>query len=790
MLNHGGTLFVADTSNSRVLEYLTPLNPNGVVTADRVYGQADSFSASECNLGAGQTPAAGSLCDPAGVALDAAGNLFVADAGNSRVLFFAAGVNTPSAVLGRPDFIHGTAENVDAQKLATPALLAIDFSATPNHLYVVDRGNNRVLGYADAESFNNYAPASLVIGQPDLFTRACNSQSGTPSPGANSGTPTAATLCAPQSAAVDSAGNLYVADAGNNRVLEYFNPFAILANQGLSAGQSANIVFGQVDDFSSQLCNLGGTQPSAETLCAPTGLALDLAGNLYVADTQNNRVLEYNTPLSQTTIPGSGDNVADLVFGQGATGTSFVTKTAGRGATGLNSPAAVTVDQANNVYITDSANNRAVEFNETATPPANVTAGLVFGQSVANPCPTPGANPTIGPGSLCNPQGLFVDRVGNLYIADTADSRVLEYNMPLALNGGGTTAAVVFGQANFSSTGCNANGIGAASLCSPEGVAIDRLGDLLIGDTGNNRVLFYSQPVATPTATPTPTPTPTPTGSTTPTPSAGPTVSVTATASITPTPTGPSAPTSTPTSIGPPTPTPTAGPPEPVIVSPVTGVGQPGQTLGGGGSTISNPTDSPQTVNSVTVSFSDAALFSSAKVTISSGNAVESTRVAPPHGTTVFAFDPPFNFPAKSTAKITLTVTISTNVMSAIDPAAVIGTLGGPKVAMAGMIIPLGAERAKRLGGLPTGLPFGLALGLTILGLAMLPLRAPRRRVILTLAMGLTMLAVTQAGCDPCPSCKNQSSVQTIVRIDATNASGTPIKFTNLPSTLSTITVE
>jgi hypothetical protein len=191
-------------------------------------------------------------------------------------------------------------------------------------------------------------------------------------------------------------------------------------------------------------------------------------------------------------------------------------------------------------------------------------------------------------------------------------------------------------------------------------------------------------------------------------------------------------------------------------------------------------------VNSVTVTFSDPALFSAAMVTIRSGNTVESTKAAPPRGTTVFAFDPPFNFPAQSTATITLTVTISSNVMSAVDPASVIGTPGGPRVAMASMIGTFGAERVNRLDGLPIGLTFGL----TILGLAMLPLAAPRRRVILTLAMGLTMLAVTQVGCDPCPACKNQSSVQTIIRIDATDANGNPIKFTNLPSTLSTITVQ
>ena len=106
-------------------------------------------------------------------------------------------------------------------------------------------------------------------------------------------------LCYPVGVAVDGAGNLYVADDGNSRVLEYNTP--------LTTDTTADTVFGQGGNFTSDDCDNGGF--SANSLCYPDGVAVDGAGNLYVADTDNSRVLEYNTPLTNTT--------ADTVFGQG-----------------------------------------------------------------------------------------------------------------------------------------------------------------------------------------------------------------------------------------------------------------------------------------------------------------------------------------------------------------------------------------------------------------------------------------------------------------------------------------
>ena len=206
-------------------------------------------------------------------------------------------------VIGQPDFIsylcNGTSGAASASSLCTPAGVAVDGSG---NLYVSDMGNSRVLEYANPYTACAKFPcvggaASLVFGQGGSFTsNACNSDTG-------SSTSSAVDLCSPVGVALDTSDNLYVADSGNDRVLEYTTP--------LTTGVTATHVFGQGGDFTSTGCNSDtgdAAVPSDVDLCDPKGVLVD-SSDLYVADTDNNRVLEYNTPLSNAT--------ADQVFGQG-----------------------------------------------------------------------------------------------------------------------------------------------------------------------------------------------------------------------------------------------------------------------------------------------------------------------------------------------------------------------------------------------------------------------------------------------------------------------------------------
>ena len=399
---------------------------------------------------------------------------------------------TADLVLGQPDFsshaVNAGVGSVNSTGVNAPFAVAIDQSVTPNHVYVTDMNNNRVLGWADEATLINGQPADKVFGQQGDFTsRTCNN-----------GGRSADTLCTPQGLTVDTAGNLYVADRGNSRVLVYLTPFSSTAIAG-SGDTTADFVFGQTSFNQGGCSNPTLSTANASSLCNPLGVAVDSLGNVYVADTTNNRVLEYNTPL---TISTPVVFVADRVFGQ----PDFSSRTAGSGADGLNQPYAVAVDSAGNVYVADFQNNRVLEYDTPLS--TDTVADLVFGQT--NFSSTSANSGGISAGSLSNPTGVAVDSVDNLYVADRSNRRVLEYDTPLTTD---TIADLVFGQGGFSTIFCNPGGVAtASSLCIVTGVDVDGSGDLWVADFSNNRVLKYDpadQPPQTTTTSTTTTTIPT-----------------------------------------------------------------------------------------------------------------------------------------------------------------------------------------------------------------------------------------------------------------------------------------
>ena len=309
------------------------------------------------------------------------------------VAIVLASGTTADRVLGQVDFTHNGANLVNGQGLYDPWTVAIDASVTPNRLYVADSFNNRVLGWRDAASFSNGEAADLVIGQPDFTFADCNN-----------GGVSKNSLCVPGGVAVDGSGHLYVGDSFNSRVLEYTNPFTAGAGVFPCVGGAANEVFGQGGSFTSNTCNNGGI--SDNSLCEPFEIAVDGSGHLYVADSDNNRVLEYNTPLTSSS--------ANEVFGQGGSFTSNTCNNGGISDNSLCDPYGVALDGSGHLYVADEHPSRVLEYN---TPPTSYSANEVFGQGgsfTSNTCNNGG----ISDNSLCDPYGVALDGSGHLYVAD------------------------------------------------------------------------------------------------------------------------------------------------------------------------------------------------------------------------------------------------------------------------------------------------------------------------------------------------------------------------------------
>jgi Tol biopolymer transport system component/sugar lactone lactonase YvrE len=369
--------------------------------------------------------------------------------------------DTADRVLGQADFVSNQANrggNPSAATLLAPTGIAIDQDS--GRLFVADSTNHRVLSWPSATTFSNGDAADLVFGQPD-FTSVLENRGGTPG---------AATLKNPFSVAADGAGHLYVADTGNSRVLEYNAPF--------SNGMVASRVFGQ-PNFSSTSQNQAGA-PSAATLSFPINVLAQGTSALYVADSNNGRVLIYDAPLT-------GDASADFVLGQ----PDFTSAGPNQGrtdpdATTLSAPDGLALDANGNLYVADTSNNRVLGY--LAPRATDRTADVVLGKPNFT---TPGSfYPT---GSRANtfalPYGIAVDNQGALYVADYNNNRVVMYGPPFATD---RIADRVFGQGGAFESGVeNIGGVGAASLHAPVAIALDSAQNLYVVDRQNHRLLSY-----------------------------------------------------------------------------------------------------------------------------------------------------------------------------------------------------------------------------------------------------------------------------------------------------------
>ena len=229
-------------------------------------------------------------------------------------------------------------------------------------------------------------------------------------------------LSGPQGVAVDSQGNLYIADTGNNAIKQW-NPGTqqTVLSAGLNNPRAVAVdAHGNVyvaDSGNNAIEEPGTANPTlVASLSNPSGVAVDGQGNVYFSNTGNNSIGEWNaaSPQQETLV-----------------------------SSGLNNPTGVAVDTLGNVYFADSGDNAIKEW---ATPGGPV-------------------NPLVAAG-LNNPTGLAVDGQGNVYIADTGNSAIKEWNA------GSQQVAVLV----------------SSGLNGPAGIAVDAQGNLYVADTNNNAI--------------------------------------------------------------------------------------------------------------------------------------------------------------------------------------------------------------------------------------------------------------------------------------------------------------
>ena len=504
-VDSSGNLYIADSGNNRILRFPAPFNQtSSLLSVDLVIGQKSSTSGYLVNEGQA-LPSAKTLflsvavvdhVGPIGMTFDSAGNLWVPDSGNNRVLRFpvqslAANTVEPAAdvVLGQSDFIsnkeqptpQGTSRQLNNQSIVLPSSVAFDQAG---HFYVADQ-LLRVLYYAPP--IGTFLKAQRILGAVPLPDTG---QQALPYPNAYSlGFPGSSGFFPPMGLAT-LGNNLYVSDAYSNRIVVYDTPDKWPAATTAIPSPQILSVIGQPDLLSGSF-NQGKPEPDASTLGTPTAIAFN-GTDLWVADSANNRVMSFPQTggaytqakrlVGQLDFPFYAPNLIEGREVFFASGTGF----AGL-AVDLNSTPP-------HLYVADSLNNRILGFNDARKVGQGSTADLVIGQhdlyrALINYPNNDSTLPTDR--GLNAPTGLVVDANGDLFVADSGNGRVLRFKAPFSVSPGDPQVAnLVLGQNGFNVHVTDASD---QEMRFPFGLALLSNGALAVSDASHNRVLIFKR---------------------------------------------------------------------------------------------------------------------------------------------------------------------------------------------------------------------------------------------------------------------------------------------------------
>jgi sugar lactone lactonase YvrE len=420
-VDKSNNVYIADTNNAIVRKITSDGNINTIAGSTAIKSNVVTIAFGYSGDGAGATLA--KLAGPAGVAVDSSGNLYIATYADNRIRKVDS-TNNITTFAGNSGYgFAGDAGPAINAQLSAPRGIAVDSSG---NIYLADRWNNRIRKIASGT----------------LSTIAGNGQGNF---GGDGGAAASAQFSGPSGVAVDKAGNIYISDFLNNRV-------RIVSPSGVVTTFAGNGNSGFSGD--------GGAAASAQ-LSQPAGLAIDSAGNLYIADSNNAAVRKVTQGGIISTVAGTGGS-------QGFSGDGGAATSAKLGA-----PFGVAIDASGNLYIADFYGwIRKV----------NASTGVIA---------TIGGNGTIGysgdggsatAAQFYNPLGVAVDSSGNVYVADSNNGAVR-----MIANG---IVSTIAGNGTLSYTG-DGGPASSAQFSQLSGIAVDAQGNIYVADTGNNAIRLF-----------------------------------------------------------------------------------------------------------------------------------------------------------------------------------------------------------------------------------------------------------------------------------------------------------
>jgi sugar lactone lactonase YvrE len=426
--DNSGSLYFADSGNGRIRK----IDRNGVISTVVGSGAEDYSGDGGPALGAG-------LASPLGVAVDGAGQIFIADTANYRIRFVNSS-STISTITGNGHTSYlGDGGPAWAASLLMPLGLAFD---SAGNLYIADQNNLRIRK-VDAKN----GTISTVAGTDKISYDSDNIPA------------TSAGLGFPEGVAIDASGNILIADT--------------LSDPYSGRVRKVDAVTGIISTFAGngkQQSPSDNVQATQSSLVYPFGVAIDASGNLLIAEndseTNNHRVRKVNSQSRViTTIAGTGKSGYS-----GDNGPAVNAK--------LNGPVSVSTDKFGEIFIADSRNNRIRLIS---------TTGIIY--TVAGPgqfdlyCCDGYPAPYV---SIPGPIGLVSDTTGNLYISGF-------FNRVIRVDFNDLNVTTVAGSYDYGFSGDGGPAKNATFL-TPSGMAIDPAGNLYIADQFNNRVRVIKGP--------------------------------------------------------------------------------------------------------------------------------------------------------------------------------------------------------------------------------------------------------------------------------------------------------